>query len=90
MTMYEVLEYESTLELKDRGGKRAAFKEPEKVRCLQGNIIAYQDQAWGDGGILVNYRCTPKAVLFARNLIILYTGAIIENLSIKVRDFLIR
>jgi hypothetical protein len=58
--MYEVLEYESTLDLKDRGGKRATFKKPEKVRYLQDNVIAYQDQAWGDGEILINYRCTPK------------------------------
>ena len=57
--LYEVLEYESTLELKDRGGKKATFKKREKVRYLQDNIIAYQDQAWGDGEILVNYRCTP-------------------------------
>ena len=54
--MYEVLEYESTLEVKDRGGKRATFKKREKVRYLQDNVIAYQDQAWGDGEILVNYR----------------------------------
>lgn len=39
--LYEVLEYESTLELKDRGGKRAAFKKREKVRHLQDNVIAY-------------------------------------------------
>ena len=57
--MYEVLEYESTLELKDKGGKKATFKKREKVRYLQDNIIAYQDQAWGDGEILINYRCTP-------------------------------
>jgi hypothetical protein len=43
--MYEVLEYEATLELKDRGGKRATFKKREKVRYLQDNVIAYQDQA---------------------------------------------
>ena len=59
--MYEVLEYESTLELKDKGGRRATFKKREKVRYLQDNVIAYQDQAWGDGEILVNYRCTPGA-----------------------------
>jgi hypothetical protein len=59
--MYEVLEYESTLELKDRGGKRATFKKREKVRYLQDNVIAYQDQAWGNGEILLNYRCTPGA-----------------------------
>ena len=57
--MYEALNYESTLELKDRGGKRATFMKREKGRYLQDNVIAYQDQAWGDGEILVNYRCTP-------------------------------
>ena len=56
---YEVLEYESTLELLDPEGKRAIFRKREKIRYLQDNIIAYQDQAWGDGEILINYRCTP-------------------------------
>ena len=57
--MYEVLEYEATLELEDPEGKRATFKKREKVRYLQDNVIAYQDQAWGDGEILVDYRCSP-------------------------------
>jgi hypothetical protein len=57
--MYEVLEYESTLELKDIRGEKAVLQKHEKVRYLQDNIIAFQDQAWGDGEILINYRCTP-------------------------------
>ena len=57
--LYEVLEYESTLELKDRKGKKATFRKREKVRYLQDSVIAYQDQAWGDGEILLDYRCTP-------------------------------
>jgi hypothetical protein len=57
--LYEVLEYESTLELKDREGKKAAFKKREKVRYLRNNVIAYQDQAWGDGEILLDYSCSP-------------------------------
>jgi hypothetical protein len=57
--VYEVLEYESTLELKDRHGENAVFRKREKVRYLQDYIIAYQDQAWGDGEILINYHCTP-------------------------------
>jgi hypothetical protein len=57
--MYEVLRYEAKLGLKDRGGKRATFKKQEKVRYLQDNVIAYRDQAWGDGEILINYRCIP-------------------------------
>ena len=61
--IYEVLSYESTLELKDSSGEKATFSKREKVRYLQNNIIAYQDQAWGDGEILLNYRSTPgKAV----------------------------
>jgi hypothetical protein len=57
--MYEVLEHEVTLELMDAKGKRALVRKRQKVRYLQNNIIAYQDQAWGDGQILVNYRCSP-------------------------------
>lgn len=61
--MYEVLEYESVLELKDRKGKIAKFSKRQKVRYLQNNIIAYQDQAWGDGKILIDYRCKPGIVV---------------------------
>jgi hypothetical protein len=57
--MYEVLEYESTLELLDAKGQRATFRKREKVRYLQDNVIAYRDQAWGDGEILLQHRCTP-------------------------------
>ena len=57
--MYEVLEYESTLELRDRGGMKATFRKREKVRYLQDDIIAYQDHAWGNGEIFLDYRCIP-------------------------------
>ena len=57
--MYEVLEYDSILELLDNRGERAKFSKRQKVRYLQDNIIAYQDQAWGDGEILLKYRCSP-------------------------------
>jgi hypothetical protein len=57
--VYEVLEYESALELKDKRGEHAIFRKREKVRYLQNYILAYQDQAWGDGEILIDYRCSP-------------------------------
>jgi len=57
--MYEVLDYESTLELLDKTGRQARFSKREEVRYLQNNIIAYQDQSWGDGQILIGYRCSP-------------------------------
>ncbi len=57
--MYEVLEYETTLELQDRRGENALLRNRGKVRYRQNNIIAFQDQAWADGEILINYCCTP-------------------------------
>lgn len=57
--MYEVLEYESTLELQDKEGKKAAFRKRKKVRYLQNNIIAFQDYGWGDGDQFKGYRAKP-------------------------------
>lgn len=57
--MYEVLEYRATYEIKDKGGNVAHFKKQQKVRYLQDNIISYRDQAWGEGEILLNYKCSP-------------------------------
>ncbi len=57
--IYEVLDYECTLELKDKEGVKAVIHKREKVRYLQDNIIAYEDQAWGDGEILIDYHCSP-------------------------------
>ena len=57
--MYEVLNYETTLEILDARGREAILTKTEEVRFLQNNIIAFQDQAWGDGKILLDYHCTP-------------------------------
>ncbi len=57
--MYEVLELDARLELKDTKGERAVVYKREKVRFLQDNIIAYQDKAWGDGEIFADYKCSP-------------------------------
>lgn len=57
--MYEVLDYEVQLELLDTKGEKAVLHKRERVRFLQNNIIAYQDQAWGDGEIFADYQCSP-------------------------------
>ena len=57
--MYEVLDFQTTLVIHDPRGRSATLTKYEKVRFLQDNIIAYQDQGWGDGKILQNYRCSP-------------------------------
>lgn len=54
--MYEVLDYESTLELQDKEGRKASFSKQMKVRYLQDDNIAFQDYAWGDGAFLLDYQ----------------------------------
>ena len=57
--MFETLDYEVTVELLDTKGKKALHTKREQVRYIQDNIIAYQDQAWGDGDFLKDYQCYP-------------------------------
>jgi hypothetical protein len=61
--VYEIIEYDSTLELVDPKGKEAIFKRRQKVKFLQDNIIVFQDHAWGDGDIFANYKCSPGFVV---------------------------
>ncbi len=61
--LYEVLEYDSVLELLDSKGEMALFKKRHKVKFLQDNVIAYQDYAWGDGDVQVDYKCSPGLVV---------------------------
>ncbi|MCB9112234.1 MAG: hypothetical protein H6634_13405 [Anaerolineales bacterium] len=57
--VYEVIEYDSTLELHDSHGKEATFTKRKKIRYLQNDIIAYQDYGWGDGEQFVDYQAKP-------------------------------
>lgn len=57
--IYEVLEYEARLELKDIRGARVDYYKRQKVRFLQDHVITYQDMAWGDGDIFADYKCSP-------------------------------
>jgi len=56
---YDVLAYATALEIQDDDGKSATVTKWIKVRYSQNNMIAFQDQAWGDGEILLDYECTP-------------------------------
>lgn len=63
--MYEILDYDSTLELKDVKGNAAIFKRHQKVRFLQDHVIAFQDHAWGSGDIFADYK-TSKGLAVDR------------------------
>lgn len=60
---YEILDYESTLELLDISGKIASFRKRLQVKFLQNGVIAFEDYAWGDGEILADYKCVPGEVV---------------------------
>jgi hypothetical protein len=59
---YEILEYDSVLELLDPRGELAVFKKRLRVKFLRDNITALQNYAWGDGHVLVDYHCSPGIV----------------------------
>jgi hypothetical protein len=62
---YEVLEYDSTVELKDRRGEEAVYHKRQKVRFLVDDVVAFRDVFWGEGNLASSYRCRPgKAVDF--------------------------
>lgn len=57
--LYEVLDFEHTLELCDVKGKRAIYRKRQTVRLLQDYVAAYVDQVWGKGEIFADYQCSP-------------------------------
>jgi len=57
--MYEVLNYESVLEILDKNGKKAKFRKRMDVRYLQDNIIAFPDFGWADGEGPLEYKISP-------------------------------
>lgn len=60
--VYEILEYETTLQL-NTTGETATFLKRQKVRFLQDNVISFEDYAWGEGDIFANYQCSPGVVV---------------------------
>lgn len=61
--MYEILDYDATLELVDPRGETAIFKKQQRVKFLQDEIISFPDYAWGDGEIFADYKCSPGVVV---------------------------
>ena len=61
--MYDILDYDATLELVDPKGKTAIFKRRQRVKFLQDHIIAFQDYAWGEGDIFEDYQVSPGQIV---------------------------
>lgn len=61
--LYEILDYDLSLELVDPQGEVAIFKKRQQVKFLQNNVIAFEDYAWGDGEIFADYKCSPGRVV---------------------------
>ena len=57
--LYEILSYESALELADVKGRRATVRKRQRVRFLQNDIAAFQDIVYGDGSIFESYDVSP-------------------------------
>lgn len=57
--IYEVIDYECAIEILNKDGTRANIYKKEKIKYLQNNVTSFQDQAYGNGEILLNYHCSP-------------------------------
>lgn len=57
--LYRVEHLHVVLELRDAKGREAVYSKRQQVTFLQNDVFAIQDQAWGDGDIFANYRCSP-------------------------------
>lgn len=57
--MYEIVDYDSTLEIVDSKGEKAILTRRGVVRFLQDNAVAIHDHAWGDGELFAKYTCQP-------------------------------
>jgi hypothetical protein len=57
--LYEILDYDATLEIIDPKGEKAVITRREVVRFLQDNVVAIHDHAWGDGQLFAEYSCQP-------------------------------
>jgi hypothetical protein len=61
--VYEILDYDSTLELKDPKGETAIFKRQQRVKFLQDYIMAFQDYVWGEGDPFADYQVSPGVLV---------------------------
>ena len=59
---YEVLDYDVTLDLRDKRGRLAYYIKRKKIRILQDYIRAIDDYAWGDGNPVACYMAKPGAL----------------------------
>lgn len=61
--LYDIVDYDLTLDLLDSQGETAIFRKRQQVKFLQNNVIAFEDYAWGDGEIFADYKCSPGVVV---------------------------
>jgi len=57
--LYDILAYESTLDLADPQGKLATVRKHQRVRFLQNDVAAFQDIVYGDGQLFRHYKVSP-------------------------------
>lgn len=57
--IYEVLSFDSTIELLDSRGQEAVVTRLEEVRFLRDNTVAFYDTCWGEGHLFAEYECSP-------------------------------
>lgn len=58
-SVYEVLNYEATVELSDADGRHAVYIRREHVRFLQDGVSGFEDYGWGSGIAFASHDVSP-------------------------------
>lgn len=58
-SLYEVATLDIGLELCVADGSDALYTKQARIRFLQDHVVAYRDQAWGEGDLFAEYDCSP-------------------------------
>ena len=78
--MFEVLDFDASLELLDPRGEQAVLIRHQKIKVLQDNVVAVLDHVWGDGELLAEYDCQPGIPVD------FYGDGSIHNVLISLRE----
>lgn len=60
---YRFKSYHARLELLDETGSSALYTKKQTIEFLADGVIAIQDQAYGDGELFAEYRCSPGVMV---------------------------
>lgn len=61
--LYDVLNFEATIEVKDSRGYQAVYSKKQRLRFLKDNVSTVYDYGWGTGNAFASHRVEPGHIV---------------------------